>query len=40
MVVHAYNPSYLGGRGRRIVLQGCLGKSVILYQEKEKTNKN
>jgi hypothetical protein len=25
MVVHAYNPSYLEGRGRRIKVWDCLG---------------
>jgi hypothetical protein len=27
MVVHAYNPSYLGGGGKRISVQDILGKN-------------
>jgi hypothetical protein len=31
VVVHAYNPSYLGGRGRKIVIKDSLGKSTRCY---------
>jgi hypothetical protein len=31
MVVHVYNPNYLGGRGRRIKYEAGPGKSTRLY---------
>jgi hypothetical protein len=33
-VVHVYNPSYLGNRGRRIMFLGCPGQMYASLSEK------
>jgi hypothetical protein len=39
MVVHACNPSYSGGRGRRIMVQGWLRKKLKTLSEKQTKSK-